>query len=110
MTGQTTIVGKWRLTAMSNWDWDRDDIDLVEPGFIAFAVRDMSEMAFGVINATLDCAFDKTRCDVSFDLTGFDEGDEVSGQGWAEMTSPHTIAGEIKFRNGDDTTFKTRRW
>ena len=108
MTGRTTIVGKWRLVAMSTWD--RDYIDLVEPGFIAFAGRDMGEMIFGVVTATLDCAFDKTRCDVSFDFIGFDEGDEVSGQGWAEMKSPDTITGEIEFRNGDDTTFEARRW
>lgn len=108
MTDAQTIVGKWRFTAMSTWD--NDYIDLVEPGSIAFAVRKMGEMAFGVITATLDCAFDKTKRDVSFDFTGFDEGDEVSGQGWAEMTSSDTISGEIEFRDGDDTTFEARRW
>lgn len=90
--------------------FDSDYIDLVAPGFLAFAVREMGEMAFGVVTATLDCAFDKTKRDVSFDFTGFDEGDEVSGNGWAEMTSDDTIASEIEFRNGDDTTFEARRW
>ncbi len=108
MTKAQTIVGKWRFTAMSTWD--QDYIDLVEPGFIAFAVKKMGEMTFGVVKATLDCAFDKTKCDVSFDFTGCDEGDEVSGQGWAETSSPDTIPGEIEFRNGDDTTFEARRW
>ena len=102
MTKAQTIVGKWRFTAMSTWD--RDYIDLVEPGYIASAVREMGVMAFGVVTATLDCAFDKTKCDVGFDFTGFDEGDEVSGQGWAELTTADTITGEIEFRNGDDTT------
>ena len=58
----------------------------------------MGEMAFGVVTATLDCAFDKTKCDVSFDFTGSDEGDQVSGNGWAEMSGPDTITGEIEFQ------------
>jgi hypothetical protein len=108
MTKAATILGKWRITAMSTWD--RDYIDLVEPGFIKFAAHAMGEMAFGVVNATLDCAFDNTESEVSFDFTGFDEGDEVSGEGTATLSSPDTIMGEIEFHNGDDTTFKTRRW
>ena len=108
MTKAATILGKWRITAMSTWG--RDYIDLVEPGFIAFAACAMGEMAFGVVNATLDCAFDKTESDVSFDFTGFDEGDEVSGKGSATLSGPDKITGEIEFHNGDDTTFEAQRW
>ncbi len=63
-TTSPTIVGRWRFTGMSTWD--NACIDLVEPGFITLATRDMGEMAFGVVTASPDCAFDKTRCDVSF--------------------------------------------
>jgi hypothetical protein len=103
-----TIIGKWRITSMSTWD--RDYIDLVEPGFITFATREMGEMAFGVVTATLDCAFNLGRTDVSFKFAGSDEGDETSGEGSAELTEPNKIKGEIEFRNGDDTNFEGRRW
>jgi len=103
-----TIVGKWRITGMSTWDCDY--IDLVEPGFITFATHEMGEMAFGVVTATLDCAFDTAKSDVSFEFTGSDEGDEISGEGWAELEESNKIRGEIAFHNGDDTTFEGRRW
>ena len=103
-----TIIGKWRITGMSTWDCDY--IDLVEPGFITFATREMGEMAFGVVTATLDCAFNAAKSDVSFQFTGSDEGDEISGEGWAELKEPNKIRGEIEFHNGDDTTFEARRW
>jgi hypothetical protein len=103
-----TIVGKWRITGMSTWD--RAYIDLVEPGFITFATRELGEMAFGVVTATLDCAFNAAKSDVSFEFTGGDEGDEISGEGWAELKEPNKIRGEIEFHNGDDTTFEGRRW
>jgi hypothetical protein len=104
----TTTIGKWRITSMSTWD--RDYIDLVEPGFITFATRGIGEMAFGVVTATLDCAFNAAKTDVSFDFIGSDEGDEISGEGSAELTDSNTIKGEIEFHNGDDTTFEARRW
>jgi len=90
--------------------WDNAYIDLIEPGFITFATRDMGEMAFGVVTATLDCAFDASESDVSFTFTGSDEGDEISGEGWAELTEPDKIKGKIEFHNGDETTFNARRW
>jgi len=103
-----TIVGKWRITGMSTWD--RAYIDLVEPGFITFATRELGEMAFGVVTATLDCAFNAAKSDVSFEFTGSDEGDEISGEGWAELEEVNKIRGKIEFHNGDDTTFEGRRW
>ena len=61
--GTPTVVGKWRITGMSTWD--SAYIDLVEPGFITFATREMGEMAFGAVTATLDCAFNAEKSDVS---------------------------------------------
>ena len=69
----------------------------------------MGERAFGVVTASLDCAFDKANGDVSFHFNGSDEGDQVTGTGSAEMSGPDTITGEIEFHNGDDTTFKGRQ-
>jgi hypothetical protein len=38
-----------------------------------------------------------------------DEGEEVSGDRWAELDEGDTISGEISFHNGDGTSFKARR-
>ncbi len=103
-----TIVGKWRITGMTTWD--RAYIDLVGPRFVTFATREMGEMAFGVVTATLDCTFNAGKTDVGFEFTGSDEGDEISGEGWAELEDPDKIRGEIEFHNGDDTALEGRRW
>lgn len=104
---QDSLRGKWRLTESGTWD--NDDLDLVEPAFIAFDEPGLgSELRFGVVVASLDCAYSQT--DVGFDFQGSDEGTEVLGEGWAEMDSPDSIHGEITFHSGDETTFKARRW
>ncbi|GJE44920.1 hypothetical protein [Methylobacterium soli] len=101
------LRGKWRITEASTWD--NDYLDLVEPAFIAFDQLDIgSEFRFGVVVASLDCAYSQT--DVEFNFHGSDEGTEVWGDGWAELDGPEVIYGEIAFHNGDETTFKARRW
>ncbi|WP_375465525.1 hypothetical protein [uncultured Methylobacterium sp.] len=101
------LRGKWRITETGTWD--NDYLDLVEPAFIAFdPPGGDSAFRFGVVVASLDCAYSRT--DVGFDFHGSDEGDEISGGGWAAFDGPDAIHGEIAFENGDDTTFKARRW
>ena len=36
--------------------------------------------------------------------------DQASGDGWAELQKDGSLTGEIRFHNGDDLTFKARRW
>jgi hypothetical protein len=36
--------------------------------------------------------------------------DEASGDGRAELQKDGMLKGEIRFHNGDDSTFKARRW
>jgi hypothetical protein len=47
---------------------------------------------------------------VSFSWTGFDENDEVSGSGSADLNDDGTLQGEISFDNGDEAEFKARRF
>lgn len=100
------LQGRWRITETGTWD--SDDLDLVEPAFIAFEPNGAGEFRFGAVVAGLDCAYSQT--DVGFRFQGSDEGDEVFGEGWAEADGADTIHGEIAFWNGDGTTFKARRW
>ena len=46
---------------------------------------------------------------VFFTWTGFDEGDEISGSGSAELDDDGAIEIELSFRNGDDAILNARR-
>ena len=96
--------GRWRIAAMDMWD--KDAIDLVEPGFIAFNGEE-GEMRFIAVRAWLDVRY-STRDDVpvaEFSWEGVDEGDQRSGRGWAMPRTTTGLTGHIFFHNGDDSGF-----
>jgi hypothetical protein len=100
----SAFKGRWRIEAMDLWD--RDAIDLVEPGFIAFNGEE-GEMRFIAVRAWLDVRY-STRDNVpaaEFSWEGVDEGDQRSGRGWAVLKSNGSLAGHIFFHNGDDSAF-----
>jgi hypothetical protein len=100
------LKGKWRIVETKLWD--RNYLDLVEPAYIAVDGKGRGEFAFGALNATLDCAF--TQSGIDFRWCGFDEMDEITGDGWAELEPDGSLTGEISFHNGDETTFHARPW
>jgi hypothetical protein len=59
-----------------------------------------------VVNATIELEYSRTV--VFFRWTGFDEGDEVSGEGSAGLQDG-TLEIELAFDAGDDATLKARR-
>jgi len=46
------------------------------------------------------------RIGVEFSWDGTDEGDQVSGRGWASLVDDATIAGHLFFHMGDDSGFR----
>ncbi len=66
------------------------------------------EFRFGCVNAGLDCEFSPTT--VHFTWQGFDEMDEVCGDGFAEINDDGTLNAEIAFHLGDEATFKAKKW
>ena len=100
--------GMWRITEMS--DWDKDFIDLVGPGHIMLKSDGTGTFAFGAIDAELDCRIEKPGPieRLSFSFAGWDEGEDISGRGWAEI-SGNSMSGWISFHMGDETTFKAHR-
>ncbi len=99
------LIGRWRIVEADLWD--RDYLDLVEPANIMFNKNGRGEFAFGVVNATMELEYAKRI--VLFSWTGFDEGDEISGSGSAELDDDGTIEIEISFHNGDDAVLKAHR-
>ncbi len=100
------LVGRWRIVQMSGWD--RDAIDLVEPGFIEFAKDRTGRFGFIAVDGWLDCrpVERNGRPGVEFTWEGSDEGDQVSGRGWAVLVDDETIEGHLFFHMGDDSSFR----
>lgn len=108
MKTRKAYTGMWRFTEMSTWD--KDFIDLVTPGHILLKSDGTGTFAFGAVEAEMDCRIETygTTERLSFSFAGWDEGEDTSGRGWAEI-SGDTMSGWIGFHMSDDTTFKALR-
>ena len=96
--------GRWRIVAMDLWD--KDAIDLVEPGFITFNGEE-GELRFIAVRAWLDVRY-RSRDGVpiaELSWQGIDEADQRSGRGWATPADKGGLHGHIFFHNGDDSGF-----
>ena len=100
------LKGKWRIVETALWG--SDYLDLVEPAYLVLDGKGRGEFAFGALTASLECGFTPSGVDFAFD--GFDEGTEISGEGWADLEPDGSLTGEIAFRSGDETTFKAQPW
>ena len=107
MTGPDAceIIGRWRIVDADLWD--RDYLDLVEPAYLKIGNDGRAEFAFGVVQAGGEIDYAKSM--VFFRWHGFDEGDEITGDGSAELQDDGSLEIEISFDNGDDATLTARR-
>ena len=92
--------------------WDRDVVDLVEPGFIEFTADGRGQFGFIAMRGWLDSRPVERdgRVGVEFTWEGVDEGDQVSGRGWAVLVDDETIEGHLFSHLGDDSTFRAERF
>jgi hypothetical protein len=104
-TAGCQLIGRWRIVEADLWD--HDYLDLVEPAYMTFNKDGRGEFAFGVVNATMELEY--ARSFVFFTWVGFDEGDEVTGSGSAELDDDGTVEIELSFDDGDDAVLKARR-
>jgi hypothetical protein len=102
------LTGRWRIVEMSAWD--RDAIDLVGPGYLEFGGDGTGQFGFIAVRGWLDCRPVERagRVGVEFIWDGVDEGDHVSGRGWAFLVDDETIEGHVFFHLGDDSSFRAR--
>ena len=99
-------TGKWRIVEADLWD--RDYLDLMEPAHITFDGHGHGEFAFGCVNGGLDCQYAPRT--IFFTWQGFDEMDEASGDGSADLEDDGTLEIEIRFHLGDEAILKARKW
>ena len=99
------LLGEWRIVAADLWD--RDYLDLVEPARITFGENGRGEFAFGAVHGDMELEYAPST--IFFTWAGFDEMDDVSGSGSAELDNDGTLEIELSFHLGDDAVLKARR-
>ena len=90
--------------------WDRADLDLLGPAYLTLDRRGQGTVRFLAIEAGVDYrpAVRDGQPAIEFSFAGNDEGDRISGRGWAELTSD-TLRGHVYFQDGDDSSFRATR-
>jgi hypothetical protein len=98
------FLGRWRILEMEQWD--RDFIDLTREGHISFEKKNRGELHFGAVDCDLDCRLETVGAQerIEFSFVGMDEGDEVSGRGWAVLVGGR-LRGRIYFHDGEESGF-----
>jgi hypothetical protein len=95
------LIGRWRIVESDLWD--RDHLDLCGPATLTITTQG-GEIAFGALEAGLEVEY--ARDSIGFRWAGRDEGDEVQGEGTAELLDDGTIEIEFAYDNGDEAVLK----
>ena len=91
--------------------WDREVLDLVAPAFIEFSPDHTGRFGFIAVTGWIDCRSAGTgRSGVEFSWEGTDDGDQVSGRGWAALQDDGLLHGQLYFHLGDDSGFHAERY
>jgi len=99
------LLGKWRITSMELWD--AEFIDPLGPGTIRFDADGGGKFAFDAVQGGID----GHPCGQSIHFTweGNNEMDPACGDGDAQLEEDGTLTGEIRFQNGDESSFVAHR-
>ncbi len=96
------LIGRWRIVEADLWD--RDHLDLVEPAMMTIRADGHGEIAFGAMQASLELEYSRSM--VFFTWAGFDEMDDVSGSGAAELQDDGSLEIEFAYHLGDEAILK----
>ena len=90
--------------------WDLEAIELDGPGMIEFRRGGTGCFKFIAVQASIDYrAAEDPGSRTEFTWEGFDEGDEISGRGWASLKDDGTLVGRMYFHMGDNSGFSAIR-
>src|ERR1700733_11973905 len=98
------LIGRWRIVEADLWD--PAYLDLCGPATLTITVQG-GEVAFGALQAGLEVEY--ARDSIGFRLAGSDEGDQVEGEGTAELLDDGTIEIEFAYDNGDEAVLNAKR-
>ena len=103
--GNCRLVGTWRITGSDLWD--RGYLDTCGPATLTIGVDNHGEIAFGVLQASLDLGYSPSM--VFFNWSGADEMTEVSGDGHAELQDDGSLEITFTFNSGDEAVLTATR-
>ena len=98
------LIGRWRIVEADLWD--RAYLDLCGPATLTITAQG-GEVAFGALQAGLEVEY--ARDSIGFRWAGSDEGDQVEGEGTADLLDDGTIQIDFAYHNGDEAVLKTNR-
>ena len=98
------LIGRWRIVEAD--PWDRAHLDLCGPTRLTITAQG-GEIAFGALQAGLQGK--SARDSIGFHWAGCEEGDEVDGEGTAELLDDGALEIEFEYRNGDEAVLKAKR-
>jgi hypothetical protein len=100
----TPFTGSWRIVWMSAWDQDYVDMDVL--GHITFGAGRTGSFQFGLVQGRMDCRLEGPSAQrIEFTWHGFDEGDEISGRGHADIVAGE-LQGHLYIHLGDDSALR----
>jgi hypothetical protein len=85
------LIGRWRIVEADLWD--RSHLDLCGPARLTITEQG-GEIAFGALEAGLEVEY--ARDSIGFHWAGCEEGDEVEGEGTAELLDDSNTETETK--------------
>jgi hypothetical protein len=105
---RNSFLGRWRIVASELWA--REDLDTVVPALIIFSGERLGELELIVIGASIDYRVEKREGAPMAEFTweGSDEGQLISGRGWARLTGDE-MAGRLFIHQGDESEFRAKR-
>jgi hypothetical protein len=101
----TQLIGRWRIVEADLWD--RGYLDLDGPASITIGADNNGAITFGALQASLDLSYSPSMA--FFTWAGFDEMDEVSGDGSAELLDDGSIEITFTYHKGDEAMLKAKR-
>ena len=97
------LIGRWRIVEADLWD--RAHLDLCGPARLTITAQS-GEIAFGALEAGLEVEY--ALDSMGFHWAGYEEGDEVDGEGTAELLDDGTIEIEFAYHDGDEAVLKAK--
>ncbi|HSP24066.1 MAG TPA: hypothetical protein VLQ65_02730 [Saliniramus sp.] len=103
------FAGRWRIVEMDTWP--DDVLDVGGEAHIVFTGGNDGEIAFVAVEGFLDVRYGARDgiATAEFTFEGFDEGDPVSGRGWASLGTAGRLVGHVYIHKGDDSGFVCER-
>ena len=103
------FIGTWHIYEMEMWDEDYFNMEV--QAYIKIVSNNKGNFQFGLVTGEIDGEVVSYANEKRFEFAweGNDECDPAIGSGWVRIKGKDVIDGEIRFHNGDSSTFLARR-